>query len=75
MASLQALALNIAAQNDLAASECMAGAAKALAQIEGGVQFRAAVKRQRAPRTFPADGTAAHAATRYQAAVALAVAA
>jgi hypothetical protein len=53
----------------------MDAAFKELQQVEYAAAYRAHVSRARAGRKFPADGTAAHAASRYQAAMLVEVAA
>jgi hypothetical protein len=75
LASIKAIALDLAAKKGTSPADAFAEAMQALAQAEGGIAYRAAVKKQRAGRTYAADGTAAHAASRYVAAVALQVAA
>jgi hypothetical protein len=75
MASLQALVLDIAHKKGLPPAACYGEAVQALAQLEGAVAYRAAVKRHRAARKYPADGTDVHTATRYKAAAAVQVAA
>jgi hypothetical protein len=50
-------------------------AVQILAEIEGRAAYDRATKRHLMARTYPADNTAAHAARRYRAPVALEVAA